>query len=443
MSRVIMVCNTFAPYNSVSSIRITKIAKYLSISGNEVTVICANKDYENMYIDPFLKRDMKYINDIYVVDESNFVKKMNILLKNISGKQNGKNLNNKDNVIRKKNLITRVKIYLKKIFIFILNLFRLYEDYSWSNRCKKIINKKFKNNEFDICLTSFSPISSHLSGMYLKKYKNIKWIADFRDPMDNIIISNKILLYFRRMIQKKVIKNADIVTCVSFGLKEHLDYSTKNMYTNKFRVIHNGFDEEDLYLLNHINNTRNERKIKFVYSGSLYMGKRDLSPLFNQLNSLIKEGYLKKQDIVINYVGKDGNVLKKQCGDLEECIFDYGSVDRKRSIEIQKDSDIIVVSTWNSEKTVDKGVIPIKFYEAIMLKKPILLLVSGSNAKCELADMILECNCGNVYSESLGDLYNISKLIKLVMDEKNKKLDSKTIEKYSWKNLIELFIKEF
>ena len=44
MKKMVIVCNHFAPDNTIAAIRITKFAKYLQEHGYEVTVIAEHKD---------------------------------------------------------------------------------------------------------------------------------------------------------------------------------------------------------------------------------------------------------------------------------------------------------------------------------------------------------------------------------------------------------------
>ena len=96
----------------------------------------------------------------------------------------------------------------------------------------------------------------------------------------------------------------------------------------------------------------------------MYNGKRDLSQLFRIIRILIDNEEINENNIKFYYAGKEFNILKNQASkfELEGILVNKGSVAREDSLAIQDQSDIVVVSTWNTEK--DVGVIPGKIYES-------------------------------------------------------------------------------
>jgi len=99
-------------------------------------------------------------------------------------------------------------------------------------------------------ITTSPPHSSQLIGLKLKKrYPEIKWMADLRDPWTEIyyyellyptFISRRIDLYYER----SVLKNADVITTVGSTLGKYFESKVPGI-SDKVKIIHNGYDESD------------------------------------------------------------------------------------------------------------------------------------------------------------------------------------------------------
>ena len=74
-----------------------------------------------------------------------------------------------------------------------------------------------KANEFNILITSYPSFSSHQVGLRIKRLdNNIKWVADFRDPMVYESFSSSRNL---ASIQAEVMQSDHVIT-VSNGVKK-------------------------------------------------------------------------------------------------------------------------------------------------------------------------------------------------------------------------------
>ena len=97
-------------------------------------------------------------------------------------------------------------------------------------------------------------------------------------------------------IQAEVMQKSDHVITVSNGVKEMLQESSAN---KKIDVIYNGYDNlPDIETLSSIN----KKDLNLCYVGTLYDGKRDLSPLFKILNAFLVDG--RKENLKFHYAGQ-------------------------------------------------------------------------------------------------------------------------------------------
>ncbi|HUX94137.1 MAG TPA: hypothetical protein VMV47_00280 [Bacteroidales bacterium] len=156
-------------------------------------------------------------------------------------------------------------------------------------------------------VTTSPPHSTQLIGIRLKKkYPDIKWIADIRDPWTDIYYYDQ---FYPTWISKKidsgyerqVLGKADRIISVGFMLKELLAGKLPESLP-KIEVITNGFDESDF------NDIRRDEPSRFTitYVGTL-SEKYPITGFLNALRELKK-----KSDFVLRIVGTIPENIKEQ-----------------------------------------------------------------------------------------------------------------------------------
>jgi glycosyltransferase involved in cell wall biosynthesis len=130
-------------------------------------------------------------------------------------------------------------------------------------------------NDFqpDIIYTTSSPVTAHLIGLSIKrKFPNIKWVADFRDPWSLNAIMYNFLGESRRKIdskiEKKILTKCDhiIVTTES----NRIDLLRKfSLPTQKVSTITNGYDEDDFTDVSVVNE-KESKPFVVTYIGEAY-----------------------------------------------------------------------------------------------------------------------------------------------------------------------------
>lgn len=95
-------------------------------------------------------------------------------------------------------------------------------------------------------VTTGTPHSSHLIGLYLKTRLRYRWIADFRDPWvdihyNQLLPRSTLAVYLDRKLESTVWKNADERVVVSPGMKRLF----AERYPEPAKIITNGFDPRD------------------------------------------------------------------------------------------------------------------------------------------------------------------------------------------------------
>lgn len=416
--KILLISYYFAPQNTIAAVRTTKIAKYLVKNGFEVDVICGPSET----VDPILLSDAKIIKNIEIIN-NHFI--INKLLKKLQQPASKSSIS-KGN----KKLSPKYRI-IKNILSILPNPVALYLDFINSLLWYYEVRERSKiiaSNQYDVVLSSYGPISSHMLGLFVKnKQINALWIADYRDPVVNDSLRG-IIKSIYNYYQNKFLCKSDLTTCVSDGLKLELQKLNKKA---KIYTISNGYDPEDVNLTlikdNQILFEKN--KLIFSYCGTLYKGRRDLSPLFFALKNLISEKKVKKENIEVHYAGNDFTLLMRMARKygLENLLINHGFISRDKSFQLTSNSDIALAASWNTKYS--QGVITGKIYELFMLKKSILCFINGNIGNSELKRIIQNANAGCVYEETIK---NINEIVKYIFNTYNKKLiEAKIDQKYN------------
>ncbi len=409
-TKILIISPYFAPENGTATKRFTKIGKYLSKRGHHITVL-SSKMSINHNVDPLLQRDLKWFEKVVCVNQ-HYLYYLSIQLMN-KIKSYG------ESAKKKKNHKAR------GISSFFMNnkMSRIWWtciDYLSARKMIRVIKKEFKETKFDVVITTYSPISAHMIGMYMKKQHLCKkWIADYRDTLGTLT-PYKQLPKLLLKINSQVLKLSDVITVVSRGQKYQLIKESmlkKNELRKKIYVIYNGFDEEERVI-----HLPTEEKFTIAYCGSLYKKEGVFHnypvTLFKAISELIQDEHIKKENINFIYAGNDFLIMKSLAEqfNLESILLNLGYVSRKKSLETQAKSDIILISVWNNSEM--RGIISGKFYEAILVRRPILAIVSGKEGKSELKNIINNCHLGFCLEEAADDYAKLKMWLKEKYEEK-------------------------
>ncbi|CUN15881.1 glycosyltransferase [Turicibacter sanguinis] len=404
MKKILIVSYFFSPANMMGAVRGTKLSKYLSRIGYDVTVICS-KNNKLEFMPGEMKKDKTLENDIIGINvvrvgHTHFYLKLANVLRKISTRLFPRGTvqerpREKDSYVNKKRYIVFIKKLAQDIVHFLTFMVTIVQDLDFCLNTKNIFREyDIDINEYHAVISTYGPLGSHFVGKMIKKMNpKIIWVADFRDPItlgSDGIIQRKI----KNIIQQNICNNSDKITAISQG---NLEMITNGKYNEKKMVIMNGYDIEDIIL---DNRQLKKNKLEFVYTGTTYAGKRDLSPIFKVISELIKEKIIDKDYIIFNYAGSEDQYVYRQAAryNLEDIIKSSGYISRTEAIELQANSEILVVSTWNEME--HSGVIPGKFLEYMAYKKNIISLVNGEVKNSEIREIINNYKLGITYEQA-------------------------------------------
>ena len=239
----------------------------------------------------------------------------------------------------------------------------------------------------DIIVASAPPFTCLVIARKLGREFNVPWVAEFRDIwVDNPYNTDPIWRQrIDRHIERAVLKNADGIVTVTPVWSDVL----ARQYGLKVATILNGYAEEDVVPPPP---SRRSNTVSVVYTGAIYPGYRDPSPLFAAIALLGQE----RERIEIVFYGPEE-------GDLRPLAARYGVGDRivvrprvnhGGSLKIQAAADVLLLLQWNDVK--DEGNIPGKFFEYLGARRPILMLGYEQGI---MAQMIRQRGAGVVCNE--------------------------------------------
>ena len=440
MKKVILIAFYFNQINEIASKRLRALAKYLPQFGWEPIVIVPDlgaipKDNENLncriiyteYEDMFNHFSNKFKNSKDADFNSNEKSEYDKL---------------KDSTSFSNPIVSKAISIAGEVFAYPDGM-KYWHDSAF-NAASKIIEQE----EIDAVISSSWPITCHTIAKDLKDKYDILWIADLRDLWNlNPYVSHTFIrTYFEERLELKTFENVDALTTTT-------DLAAKTLATlhpnNKIVPILSGYDKDDFRFLDsiiennenynvnrQIEDSTKENKLKFIYAGSLYGGKRDPTNLFKAIRELDDENKLDSSNISIEFYGDDTNLeaIANRYG-LQDIIKIGGKISHEEVLKRQLDSDVLLLISWDNEK--EKMFIPGKIYEYFALDK---LVLSIGHKEGSLKDLIDETKVGYHVSdlESTKDaLLNIyDEFVEKGKVELNSDMN---IEDYSMENMAKKF----
>jgi hypothetical protein len=238
-----------------------------------------------------------------------------------------------------------------------------------------------KNENIALIYSSFMPYADHVvAWMLKKKHPNVKWIADFRDLHIEPIYKNILWPGLQRWFEKKILRQADVITSVSEGLSNKLMGYHSNVLT-----LTKGVNIRPVQTLFDI--------FTISYVGGLYLDFRDPRPVFKAIQTWRN---LAPKPIRFQYVGKDGRQMRAiaiECG-IGDIFEDDGFVKREQASLIQDRSHVNLLLTSSSQE--HKGVLTGKLFDYIESCRPVLCMINGVYDE-ELEAFFRKYNLGKIF----------------------------------------------
>ncbi len=300
----------------------------------------------------------------------------------------------------------------------------------WIKPSVKFLTDYLQKNPVNAVITTGPPHSMHGIGLGLKKkFPQLKWIADFRDPWTNIDFYKELNLTsladkVHHRMEREVVQSADCVVVVSNEMvKEFSSLNPKRM-----ELITNGFDEDDVSNI-HVNP---DKEFTLSHIGTLNAA-RNPKLLWKVIGELIQNKEDINKDLKIQLIGKvDFLVLEElEENGLSDNLIKIDYLSHSEAIKKQQSSQVLLLLINNTQNA--KGVLTGKFFEYLASGRPILAI---GPADGDVADVLKETNAGQI-----ADFEDEETMKSIVLNlyEQYKKgklsVSTQSIEKYSRKEL--------
>jgi len=171
--RVLIISYYYSPANMIGAVRASKISKYLNMLNITTDVMCSKDNklhfmQSNVKLDETLISDTQNIKKIHI-DHSSFYKKASKLFLPISRRILNKRTNTPTESLTKNfSFLMNVKKSVIRLISFFMST---YQDFDYLLLAKKEIKRSIEN--YDVVISIYGPLASHLAGYYFKKKREI------------------------------------------------------------------------------------------------------------------------------------------------------------------------------------------------------------------------------------------------------------------------------
>lgn len=279
---------------------------------------------------------------------------------------------------------------LTKIILKSLTVLGMPEmTFPWYFFARKADRGVLSGRDFSAIYSHALPYVSNVAGLALKRRTGLPWVANFSDPwMDNPYLSfTPIQRRLSSRLEKAVIREADAVIFETSQTAEAVLRKYPRAWMDKVHVIPPGYG---LNLFDDLNlNPAPRKRLRLVYTGMFYPGKRTPETLLQALQSIQRTRPLAEQ-LEVRLIGPfapDYQPLAQSLG-LGEVVTCSGPIPLAACMQEAAAADVLLVIDAPSD--TPSLFLPSKLVDYLAFKKPILGLTPNVGAS---ADLLRQLGC--------------------------------------------------
>jgi glycosyltransferase involved in cell wall biosynthesis len=261
--------------------------------------------------------------------------------------------------------------------------------------------------------STFPPLGSHLAAWQLVRGEKYPWIADFRDPMRNERLDERINPLHKkvdRWLEDVWVRRADAV----IGNTDAAMARWRKEFPSidpKVHLIWNGFDPEERVLPLPVP-SRDCRVLS--HTGELYCG-RSVAPILESLARLITKGRLTAGNVLVRLIGpaEAGTLPNQQLLDRARnegwLELRTEQIPKDQALQIARSSDTLLLLQQESAIQV-----PGKLFEYLQIGRPILAFIqpgSPSERLLEQSGVLYRCvypdSSPKAIDDAVTDFFNL------------------------------------
>jgi len=359
--RILLVSWYFPPGNAIGALRSGKLAKYLIEQRHDVRVLTARSATLAQTLPLEISRErIAYAGTIDINRPLQFLQQT---YKSVFRRDEGLTTRRRTTVVPRNGAYS----LSQRISDFYVNLTNYPDRHVGWMPAALIAGRKLCSSwRPDLIYASGPPFTTLLVGRRIARRLRVPWIAEYRDRWVDDPYGDYPGWLRKRLaaLEQRVVSDAAGIVTVS---EPWADF-----YRAKFRkpvaTIYNGFDPADFTLDRPVAPRAGADELEIVYTGAIYSGRRDASPLFDAIGRLGG----KRHRVRVSFYGSAPHLV-------QPIAERYGVVDRvaihppvpyRESVQIQKNADILLLLQWNDPK--EQGNCPGKLFEYLAVLRPIL-----------------------------------------------------------------------
>jgi hypothetical protein len=219
----------------------------------------------------------------------------------------------------------------------------------------------------DVIYASGPPFTSLLIAQDLSSRFGVDLVGEFRDRWSDDPYSPPPFWrkWRNRHAEAALIEQAVGLVTVS----EPWATAYRERFDKRTAVVSNGFDAE-LCADGPFDGAVGKNELEIVYTGGIYPGYRDPSPLFAAMKKLDNQG----QSCRMIFHGVQPSLVAPlaEAEGVSHLVEVREVLSHEEALRRQRESDILVLMQWNNPK--EQGNVPGKFFEYLGARRPILVL---------------------------------------------------------------------
>lgn len=361
--RILLLSWYFPPGNTIGAIRVGKLARFLHESGHDVRVVCGAKWNMPRTLPleiPFER--VTFTNSINVAAPLDWATELRDSWRArnnaavAAGPAKGAAEGGPGSAARFVSWLS--DLYLDAVTIPDVHV-------GWIPWAMAAGSKRLRDWTPDIIYTSGPPHSVHIVGQRLARRFGIPHVPELRDCWVDDPYHDW-PAWKRRIatrLERATLSQARGLVTVS----EPWAQRYREKYGLPVATIYNGYDERDFPDITDVEPLSRDQLV-IAYAGVIYAGRRDPTPLFQALKMLGDRA----KDIRIEFYGSEPAMVlpAADAAGVLEHVRVLPRVPYKRSIEIQRAADILLLLQWNDPK--EQGNCPGKLFEYLAVRRPII-----------------------------------------------------------------------
>jgi glycosyltransferase involved in cell wall biosynthesis len=239
-------------------------------------------------------------------------------------------------------------------------------------------------------VVSTGPVSAHLVARAVVRDR--PWLVDCNDlwSLNPDRTNGPLRDAVDAAMEQRVLRRATRLTTVSEPMREELEHRHRKPVT----VLYSGFEAAE-FPPPGPRAAGDARRL--LFAGTLY-GKQDLTPLLRALAQGRREGWLSPERLEINFIGRlsDRAALEADRFGVADFVTTSEPIPRDQLLRLMVDADALLLPSLHD---TDRNALPMKLFEYIGAKRPIIVFGPGEHLA---ASLVAEHGLGLVLPDEAG-----------------------------------------